>query len=75
MPGIHFKRGTYSGAIGYFKQNGDFDFNVAIRTIVYNADNGRLSYGVGGAITAMSRPEDEYDECLVKAKSLFDLFE
>ena len=71
----NFKRGTYSGAIGYFKQNGDFDFNVAIRTIVYNADNGRLSYGVGGAITAMSRPEDEYDECLVKAKSLFDLFE
>ena len=69
-----FKRGLYSGAIGYFLPNGDFDFNVVIRTILYNSNKKYISYGVGGAITAQSDPESEYNECLVKTKALFSIF-
>lgn len=61
------KRGVYSGAIGYFTPDGDFDFNVVIRSILYNQTNKYLSYSVGGAITAKSDPEKEYEECLLKA--------
>jgi len=61
------KRGIYSGAIGYFTPNDDFDFNVVIRSILYNQTKQYLSYSVGGAITAKSDPEKEYQECLVKA--------
>lgn len=61
------KRGVYSGAIGYFTPNDDFDFNVVIRSILYNQTNNYLSYSVGGAITAKSNPEKEYEECLLKA--------
>ena len=61
------KRGVYSGAIGYFTPDGDFDFNVVIRSILYNKTNNYLSYSVGGAITAKSDPDKEYEECLLKA--------
>ena len=61
------KRGIYSGAIGYFSPTNDFDFNVVIRSILYNETNKYLSYSVGGAITAKSNPEKEYQECLLKA--------
>ncbi len=61
------KRGVYSGAIGYFTPDGDFDFNVVIRSILYNESKNYLSYSVGGAITAKSDPEKEYEECLLKA--------
>ncbi len=61
------KRGLYSGAIGYFTPEDDFDFNVVIRSILYNNANKYLSYSVGGAITAKSNPEKEYQECLIKA--------
>ncbi len=64
------KRGLYSGAIGYFTPNGNFDFNVVIRSILYNADNKYVSYSVGSAITAKSIPEKEYEECLLKAKAM-----
>ncbi|RMB57685.1 aminodeoxychorismate synthase component I [Dokdonia sinensis] len=64
------KRGLYSGAVGYFKPNGDFDFNVIIRSILYNATEKYISYSVGGAITAGSDPEKEYAECLLKAKAM-----
>ena len=64
------KRGLYSGTIGYFTPNGDFDFNVVIRSILYNADKKYVSYSVGGAITAKSTPEKEYEECLLKAKAM-----
>ena len=64
------KRGLYSGAVGYFTPEGDFDFNVVIRSILYNSDNKYLSFSVGGAITAKSDPEKEYDECLLKAKAM-----
>ncbi|TBW28556.1 aminodeoxychorismate synthase component I [Gramella sp. KN1008] len=64
------KRGLYSGAVGYFTPNGDFDFNVVIRSILYNSLNKYLSFSVGGAITAKSNPEKEYEECLLKAKAM-----
>ena len=64
-------RGLYSGSIGYFKPNKDFDFNVVIRSIFYNQQSHYLSFMVGGAITIDSDPELEYEECLVKAKSIF----
>ena len=64
------KRGLYSGAVGYFTPEGDFDFNVIIRSILYNATKKYVSYSVGGAITGQSIPEKEYEECLLKAKAL-----
>lgn len=64
------KRGLYSGAAGYFKPDGDFDFNVVIRSILYNAQNEYVSFSVGSAITAASKPEMEYDECLLKAAAM-----
>ena len=66
------KRGLYSGAVGYFTPEGDFDFNVVIRSILYNAMNRYLSVMVGGAITAKSDPQSEYEECMVKAKAMFE---
>ena len=68
-----FKRGVFSGAIGYITPKGDFDFNVVIRTILYNASKKYLSVGVGGAITIKSDAEEEYEECLVKVKPIFDV--
>ncbi len=65
------KRGLYSGAVGYIKPNGDFDFNVVIRSFIYNATAKYLSAMVGGAITAKSNPEEEYEETLVKIAALF----
>ncbi|MGY5847774.1 aminodeoxychorismate synthase component I [Salegentibacter sp. HM20] len=64
------KRGLYSGAVGYFTPQGDFDFNVVIRSILYNEENQYVSFSVGGAITAGSDPEKEYEECLLKAKAM-----
>ncbi|MEX1382192.1 aminodeoxychorismate synthase component I [Lutibacter sp.] len=64
------KRGLYSGAVGYIAPNGDFDFNVIIRSILYNASKKYVSYSVGGAITAQSIPEKEYEECLLKAQAM-----
>ncbi|WP_300566748.1 anthranilate synthase component I family protein [Flavobacterium sp.] len=64
------KRGLYSGAVGYFTPTGDFDFNVVIRSILYNSNEKYLSFSVGSAITAGSIPENEYEECLLKAKAM-----
>jgi len=64
------KRGIYSGSVGYFEPNGDFDFNVVIRSILYNQDNKYLSFSVGSAITIQSDAEQEYDECLLKAEAI-----
>ncbi|WP_299699843.1 anthranilate synthase component I family protein [uncultured Pontibacter sp.] len=63
-------RGLYSGAFGYIKPNQDFDFNVVIRSLQYNATTGYLSFMVGSAITYDSVPEQEYEECLLKAKGI-----
>jgi para-aminobenzoate synthetase component 1 len=69
------KRGLYSGTVGYFTPNGDFDFNVIIRSILYNASKKYVSYSVGGAITSKSILEDEYEECLLKAKAMREVLE
>lgn len=68
-----FKRGIFSGAIGYITPKGDFDFNVVIRTILYNASTKYLSVGVGGAITIQSDKNEEYEECIVKVKPIFEV--
>jgi para-aminobenzoate synthetase component 1 len=64
------KRGIYSGCIGYISPEGDFDFNVVIRSIMYNSTNKYISYQVGGGITFYSDPEKEYEECLLKAEAI-----
>lgn len=63
-----YRRGIYSGAIGYIEPNGDFDFNVVIRTAILKND--RLYYAVGGAITSDSDPEKEWEETMIKAQAL-----
>lgn len=63
-----YKRGIYSGAIGYIKPDGDFDFNVVIRTSII--EDNKLMYPVGGAITSDSTPEDEWQETLIKTDAL-----
>lgn len=65
------KRGLYSGAVGYFTPQGDFDFNVVIRSILYNAADRYLSFQAGGAIVFDSVPEAEYEESLLKAQGMF----
>lgn len=67
------KRGLYSGSVGYFMPNGDFDFNVVIRSILYNHENKYVSFSVGSAITSLSIPQNEYEECLLKAKAMRDV--
>lgn len=64
------KRGLYSGGIGYFTPDGDFDFNVVIRSILYNKANKYVSFSVGSAITSLSDPAQEYNECLLKARAM-----
>lgn len=64
------KRGLYAGTVGYMDPEGNFDLNVVIRSLFYNATTQYLSYQVGGAITYYSDPEQEYEECLVKAKAI-----
>lgn len=67
------KRGLYSGAVGYITPDGDFDFNVIIRSIIYNQNEQYLSYQTGGAIIFDSIPESEYEECWLKAKGFLEI--
>jgi para-aminobenzoate synthetase component 1 len=67
------KRGLYSGAIGYIDPDGNVDFNVVIRSILYNAEKNYLSFMVGSAITDKADAEKEYEECLLKAKAMFEV--
>jgi para-aminobenzoate synthetase component 1 len=64
------KRGIFSGALGYISPNGDFDFNVVIRSIMYNASYQYLSFQTGSGITFYSNPEMEWEECLLKAEAI-----
>lgn len=64
------KRGLFGGSVGYLLPDGDFDLNVVIRSIFYNAQTGYLSFRVGGAITLLSDAEAEYEECLLKAAAI-----
>ena len=67
-----FKRGLYSGSIGFIHPNGDFDLNVVIRSLIHNKKKNTLSCAVGGAITDLSIPENEYEECFVKVKRILN---
>lgn len=64
------QRGLYSGAVGYFTPTGDFDFNVVIRSLIYNAQDRYLSTHVGSALTAVANVEKEYEECQLKAEAI-----
>lgn len=69
------KRGLFSGAVGYIKPGGDFDFNVIIRSILYNAAEKYVSIQAGSAITYYSDPEKEYEECLLKIEAMKKVLE
>ena len=64
------RRGIFSGAVGYIDPSGDFDLNVVIRSIMYNASTGYLSFQAGSGITFYSEPEKEWEECLLKATAI-----
>lgn len=66
----HTKRGIFSGAVGYINPQEDFDFNVVIRSIMYNASGQYLGYQVGSGITFYSDAAAEYEECMLKAKAI-----
>lgn len=66
-------RGVYCGTIGWIGDDGAMDTNIAIRTVVTSRDT--LSFGVGGGITALSDPDAEYEETLLKAARIFRSFE
>jgi len=65
-----FSRGLYSGSVGYFTPELDFDFNVVIRSILYNKEKKVVTFPTGGAITTNSNPEKEYEECMLKAEAM-----
>ncbi len=67
------KRGLFSGSVGYIKPNFDFDFNVVIRSLLYNSNNDYCSVMAGGAITNKSIAEEEYEECFVKIKAILEI--
>ncbi|MBI2259477.1 MAG: anthranilate synthase component I family protein [Flavobacteriia bacterium] len=69
-----FKRGLYSGSVGFIKPNGDMDFNVVIRSLFRDKKTNTIFCPVGGAITSASIPDMEYEECLVKIAKLLSLF-
>lgn len=64
------RRGLFSGALGYITPEGDFDLNVVIRSILYNASRAYLSFPTGSAITFYSDPVREWEECLLKAEAM-----
>ncbi|WP_316822841.1 anthranilate synthase component I family protein [Pedobacter gandavensis] len=64
------KRGAYSGSFGYISPDGEFDFNVIIRSILYQESKQYLSFQVGGAITYAANANDEYEECMLKASAI-----
>ncbi|GAB3642687.1 aminodeoxychorismate synthase component I [Spirosoma arcticum] len=69
------RRGVYSGAIGYITPDGDFDFNVVIRSLLYDAQSRYASFSVGSAITYDADPAQEWDECLLKARAIREVLE
>jgi len=70
----HHARNWYSGSFGYMAPNGDFDSNVVIRTVFYDKKQERFSCMVGGAITSLSDPEEEWEECKTKVGKILNIF-
>jgi para-aminobenzoate synthetase component 1 len=69
------RRGLFSGAVGYIDPSMNFDFNVVIRSILYNAATGYLSLPAGSGITFYSDPEKEWEECEWKIKAMKQVLE
>jgi len=69
------RRGIFSGAVGYINPDGDFDFNVVIRSVMYNKSNKYLSFQTGSGITFYSDAELEWEECLLKAEAIRNVLE
>jgi para-aminobenzoate synthetase component 1 len=69
------KRGIFSGALGYIDPKGDFDFNVVIRSIMYNSSQKYVSFQAGSGITFYSNPEEEWEECRMKAEAMMRVLE
>ena len=65
------QRGLFSGTVGYIRPNGDFDFNVVIRSLLYNEERKYLSVQVGSAITSKSNALQEFEECNAKIGAMF----
>ncbi len=68
-----FQRGWFSGALGWIDKEGDFDFSVVIRSIITDLTTKKLYFGVGSAITFDADPEQEYQECQLKAQAIIEL--
>jgi para-aminobenzoate synthetase component 1 len=64
------RRGIFSGAVGYIDPDGDFDFNVVIRSIMYNSIEKQISFQAGSGITFYSDAGKEWEECLLKAEAI-----
>ncbi|MCS4433397.1 anthranilate synthase component I family protein [Aquiflexum gelatinilyticum] len=71
----NFRRGWFSGTLGHIQVNGDFDFNVIIRSIVFDKNFGKGYFAVGSAITYDADPAYEYGECLLKASAIMEVLE
>lgn len=69
------RRGVYSGAVGFVTPDGDFDFSVVIRTLLYDAEQRYASFSVGSAITYDADPAQEWEECLLKARAIREVLE
>ena len=68
-------RGLFSGTIGYIDPNGNFDFNVVIRSLFYNEQASLLSFKAGSGITSRSNALEEYEECMMKAVAIRKILE
>jgi para-aminobenzoate synthetase component 1 len=68
-----FRRGLFSGAVGYITPDGDMDFNVVIRSMLYDRGSGYLSFPTGSGITYYAEAEREYEECLLKASAMHEV--
>lgn len=69
------KRGPYTGSIGYFKFHEGGEFNIIIRSLVYDKNKQELSFHSGAGITSGSNPEDEFKEIELKAERIYQLFQ
>lgn len=68
-----FKREWFSGALGWIDEDGDFDFSVVIRSIIADLNAKKLYFGVGSAVTFDSDPEQEFEECQLKAQAIVEV--
>lgn len=68
-----FKRGWFSGTVGYINADGNFDFCVIIRSIIFDKLTGKGYFAVGSAITYDADAAYEYEECLLKASAIMEV--